>query len=139
MTPPTVSYSNIHIAFTNLGKSIFARVATLFFALGLCAATAASAQNLELLMVEDEGCVYCAQWHAEIGPEFPITPEGQTAPLRQTDIDDPLPDGVTLARRAVYTPTFVLLKNGAETGRIEGYPGEEFFWFLLGQLIDAAG
>ena len=111
----------------------------LFFALGLYAATAASAQNLELLMIEDRGCVYCARWHAEIGPEFPITPEGQTAPLLQTDIDDALPDGVTLERRAVYTPTFVLLKDSAETGRIEGYPGEEFFWFLLGQLIDAAG
>ena len=30
----------------------------------------------------------------------------------------------------------MLLDDGREVGRIEGYPGEDFFWFLLGELID---
>jgi hypothetical protein len=29
----------------------------------------------------------------------------------------------------------VLVENGAEIGRIEGYPGEDFFWGLLKQML----
>ena len=35
----------------------------------------------------------------------------------------------------VYTPTFVLMDGGREIGRIVGYPGEDFFWSLLGELV----
>ena len=38
----------------------------------------------------------------------------------------------------VAFPTFVMLNDGRETGRIEGYPGDEFFWPLLNELIDTA-
>ena len=36
----------------------------------------------------------------------------------------------------LYTPTFVLVANGEEVGRIEGYPGDAFFWGLLDRLLD---
>ncbi len=118
-------------------KSIIARMAIAVFSLGLWAAPA-SADDLELLMIEADGCTWCARWHAEVGPEYPLTPEGQIAPLRLININAPLPADIMLDRRAIYTPTFILLKNGAETGRLEGYPGEDFFWGLLGQLIAQA-
>jgi len=92
----------------------------------------------ELLMVEQPGCIYCARWHAEIGPQYPLTDEGRAAPLRQVQLRAPLPEGVTLRSPPVFTPTFILLKDGTETGRIEGYPGENFFWPLLAQLIARA-
>ncbi len=28
------------------------------------------------------------------------------------------------------------LENGLEIGRIRGYPGEDFFWGLLGEMIE---
>jgi hypothetical protein len=34
-----------------------------------------------------------------------------------------------------YTPTFVLAENGKEVGRIEGYPGEDYFWPRLENLF----
>ena len=34
-----------------------------------------------------------------------------------------------------FTPTFVLVDDGREIGRIEGYPGEDFFWGLLERLL----
>lgn len=108
-------------------------------ALGLWLGSAMAAlAATELLMVEQPGCIYCARWHAEVGPEYPITDEGRAAPLRVVQLRAPLPEGVTIDRPAVFTPTFVLLKDGAEVGRIEGYPGEDFFWPLLGQLIARA-
>jgi hypothetical protein len=36
----------------------------------------------------------------------------------------------------VFTPTFVIIDAGKELGRIEGYAGDEFFWFLLNRLLN---
>ena len=109
------------------------RIATLAF----LAATPASAE-LSLLMFDQPGCIYCERWEAEIGISYHKTEEGQAAPLTRVDLRDPLPDGVSIERRATFTPTFVLLDDGAEVGRIEGYPGDEFFWPLLARLIEQA-
>ncbi len=98
-------------------------------------AYAADSSKLELVMVEEEGCVWCEQWLREIGPIYPKSDEGKIAPLRRIDISDPLPDDVQVTRGLHYTPTFVLLKDGKEKGRIEGYPGEDFFWGLLAQIL----
>ena len=95
--------------------------------------------ELSLLMVEQMGCVYCERWDREIAPAYPLTDEGAAAPLRRIDLRDPVPEDVSLERRAAFTPTFVLLDDGVEVGRIEGYPGEDFFWPLLAALIEGAG
>jgi hypothetical protein len=87
-------------------------------------------------MVEQRGCHWCAQWNEEIAPIYPKTDEGARAPLRRVMIGD-LPDDIDFASRPVFTPTFVLVHEGRELGRMEGYAGDEFFWFLLGQLLDA--
>ena len=34
-----------------------------------------------------------------------------------------------------FTPTFAVVENGWEVGRIRGYPGDDFFWGLLGQIL----
>ena len=41
----------------------------------------------------------------------------------------------TFTKRINFTPTFILVNDGAELGRIEGYLGEDFFWALLGMLL----
>lgn len=104
---------------------------------GLAAPTFAG--DLRLFMFDQPGCIYCARWEAEIGPIYPVTDEAKAAPLTHIGIRDALPEGVVLDRPVTLTPTFVLLDDGQETGRLEGYPGEDFFWFLLGELIDGAG
>ena len=55
--------------------------------------------------------------------------------MRRVDISGPLPDDITLSRPVVFTPTFILLVDGEEVGRLEGYPGEDFFWGLLGEML----
>ncbi len=102
----------------------------------LLAAIPAQAESY-LFMAEEAGCYWCAQWHAEIGPVYPKTDEGQVAPLVRYNLRSDDPD-IDLARRVTYTPTFVLVTDGKEVGRIEGYPGEDFFWGLLGLLIEDA-
>ena len=87
-------------------------------------------------MIDQQGCHYCQMWEAEIGPIYEKTEESQRAPLRKVDLRK-LPDDIEFTSRPVFTPTFVLVEDGKELGRIEGYAGEEFFWFLVGQLLDA--
>ncbi|MBF9033099.1 hypothetical protein HKCCE2091_02515 [Rhodobacterales bacterium HKCCE2091] len=111
-------------------SSISGLVSALWFLL----APAPLFAGFELVMVEEAGCIYCARWNAEIAPEYPVTPEGRFAPLRRVDLHD-LPDDVAFASRPVFTPTFVLVEDGAEIGRLEGYAGEDFFWGLLGRLL----
>lgn len=94
----------------------------------------AAATEWVLVMVEQAGCVYCARWNEEVAPEYPLTPEGQFAPLRRVDLRD-LPEDLSFESRPIYTPTFVLMGDGEEVGRLEGYPGEDFFWGLLGRLL----
>lgn len=104
------------------------------FAVALVAATPAAAE-LSLVMVWREGCVYCAAWDKAIAPIYPKTPEGAAAPLVRVNIREVASSGFAFASPVVLTPTFVLMEDGAEAGRIEGYPGEDFFWGLLGQMI----
>ena len=92
-----------------------------------------------LIMAEEAGCVWCALWNREIAPIYPKTAEGRAAPLRRIDIHDDPPPEVSFARRLTFTPTFVLVDEGKEVSRIEGYPGEDFFWGLLGQMLKEAG
>ena len=89
-----------------------------------------------LLMIEEETCPWCQRWDEEIGVVYHKTEEAKRAPLRRADIDAPLPEGITLKSPARFTPTFVLLHDGVEVDRIEGYPGEEFFWGLLNEMLD---
>ena len=94
-----------------------------------------SVRAAELVMFEKPGCPWCQRWHAEIGPAYSLTAEGQAAPLRRSHIRDQALAGVLLERPITVTPTFVLAEEGREVGRIVGYPGEDFFYGLLANLL----
>lgn len=95
----------------------------------------ASAKAAELIMMEQELCNWCERWHAEIGPIYPKTDEGKRAPLRSVNIHEPMPDDLSGIRMERFTPSFVLVENGVELGRIRGYPGDELFWWMLSDLM----
>jgi hypothetical protein len=106
--------------------------AAIFFLIVSARATAGAA---ELVMFESAGCSWCEKWDAEIAPIYPKTRESRIAPLRRVDLDDDLPADLKGLKAVIYTPTFVLLHRGREIGRILGYPGEDFFWALLDELM----
>lgn len=93
--------------------------------------------EMTLVMVEQDGCVWCARWDAEIAPAWPKTEVGQDAPLRRVDLHA-LPDDVAFDSRPRLTPTFVLVRDGAEIGRLEGYPGADFFWPVIESIVAGA-
>ena len=89
----------------------------------------------ELVMFESDDCAWCERWHREIGAIYGKTEEARLAPLRRVDIHDRVPEDLSRLKVARYTPTFVLIQDGEEVGRILGYPGEDFFWGLLAEEL----
>lgn len=95
-----------------------------------------AARAAELIMFESPICEWCDEWHAEIGPIYPLTQEGKCAPLRSVDIHETRPSDLAHIGGIRFTPTFVLVEQGREVGRILGYAGEDFFWPLLAEQIE---
>ena len=124
---------------TLLGRAGLGVLAAALVAFGLMFVTgdtdAASLSATELVMMEEEGCGWCERWREEVGVVYDRTPEGKVAPLRLVDVHEPLPNDLQFLKPAYFTPTFILVSEGREIGRIQGYPGEDFFWALLGQLL----
>lgn len=93
-----------------------------------------------LVLFEQKACPWCEEWHRVIGPIYPLTAEAKQAPLWRVDIHEPLPAALASIDSGRFTPTFVLIDDSVspprEVGRIRGYPGEDFFWGLLAQLLD---
>lgn len=94
-----------------------------------------AARRVELIMVERDGCPWCMRWHQEVGVGYPKSEEGQRAPLRVLRSADPVAIGASLKAPVTMAPTFVLVSGGREVGRIVGYPGADFFYGLLDELI----
>lgn len=94
------------------------------------------AMAAELILFESDGCPYCERWHEEIGVIYNKSDEGKVLPLRTVDHDFDLPADLSAIRGVYFTPTFVIWEDGKELGRILGYPGEDFFWPMLSELIE---
>ena len=92
--------------------------------------------GVHLLMIEDPGCPYCARWHREVGEAYAASSEGKFAPLvrRHRNAAD-----IINFRNIVFSPTFIIVQDGVEIDRIVGYPGPDFFWGLLGRILERAG
>src|SRR5215218_8454895 len=105
-----------------------------FSALSIVVVLVQAAGAAELVMYRRDGCPWCAKFDRELGPIYPKTEFNQRAPLRMINLDHdrdlPIKHGAIR-----YTPTFVLAENGKEVGRIEGYPGEDYFWPRLENLF----
>ena len=114
--------------------SPFVRLVAVFAA--LISLTGVARADTRLLMLDSVGCAYCEMWTREVGDAYHKTSEGRQAPLLRQSIRDDLPEGIVLDGAAVFTPTFILLVDGQEINRITGYPGEDFFWWMLEVMLE---
>ncbi|MCK9389880.1 MAG: hypothetical protein M0Q22_16005 [Sulfuritalea sp.] len=89
----------------------------------------------ELLMFERDGCVWCQRWDRDVGSSYGKTAEAKVLPLRHVHIDRQATSSVALVSPVRYTPTFVVVDNGREIGRITGYVNDDAFWGLLGTFV----
>ena len=98
---------------------------------GLLAGTGsiAWAAHDSFVMLERHDCPWCRRWHREVGTvSWNGSNLGQRAPLRRVDLAQGLPSDLSFVAAWRFTPTFVLIREGREIGRIIGYQGDLFFW-----------
>ncbi len=88
--------------------------------------------GLRLVMVDDPSCAYCRKWLAEVGPYYSTSRQGMRAPLVRRQQGDA---GLAPFSRLNYTPTFLLVEDGREVGRLVGYSGARQFWVDLDDLL----
>jgi len=105
--------------------------AALAFLLGLTIPAMAA----EMVMFEQPGCAWCKRFNDEIAPAWPNTDQGRRAPLRRINIHESLPADLAEIPVERFTPTFVLVDNGHEIARLRGYPGDQFFWALVDEML----
>lgn len=91
---------------------------------------------VQLVMVDDLGCPYCARWDLEVGGGYANSAEGRHAPLVRIRRGD---RRLAAFKAITHTPTFIVLDNGSEAGRITGYPGAHFFWPMLEEILRKTG
>lgn len=114
-------------------RIVFAATALLWLAAGPLFSGIADAA--ELVMFTSKGCPYCIKFEAEVGRVYSQTDEGRLAPLRRVEVERPTPPDLRAIPNDRMTPTFVLLDNGREIGRIRGYTGQDFFYGQLQRLL----
>jgi hypothetical protein len=81
---------------------------------------AEQARSMELVFITSEHCPFCKAWERDVGQIYDSTPYALKARLRRVDlgdVDSALPAG---AVKVFGTPTFLIVENNTEIGRIEG-------------------
>ena len=100
--------------------------------------TLRSAVAAELIMINSPICDWCDTWEDEVGVVYALTEQGRKVPLRRIDIDDAPTSALRMDRPVTFTPTFLIVDDTREVGRITGYPGESYFWYFLDELLKKA-
>ncbi|MGE0024530.1 MAG: thioredoxin family protein [Hyphomicrobium sp.] len=91
--------------------------------------------GIELIAFEAPGCIYCPVFRRDVAPSYAASKTGKEAPLRFVDVNDPAAESFHLAGPVRMVPTVVLVRDGVEIGRINGYVGREGMHRLLEGLL----
>ena len=111
---------------------------SLFFLLAISIGGAGSVKAADslgqLVMITSSHCPWCEAFEDDIGKGYDLTEEALIYPLRRHDFYKAMPDDLAHLTPATMTPTFIVMRNGAEVGRIIGYPGAELFWWQISEF-----
>lgn len=96
----------------------------------------AAIPNTALIMVTSPSCPWCDAFEEEVGHIYGQTPESAQFPLHRIDYFTKFSTPLAHIEAANVTPTFIVIRNHQEIGRIEGYPGDEMFWWRFSEFTD---
>jgi thioredoxin-related protein len=96
---------------------------------------AAAVPEFELIAFEVPGCIYCSVFRRDVLPSYASSAAGRAAPIRFLDLNDEASNRLSLNEPVRIVPTVVVMRGGAEVGRIVGYLGAENFYRVLGGLL----
>jgi len=96
----------------------------------------------ELLMIHHPSCHYCKAFMREVVPTYNQTKQGKALPLHIMDVSNP--ENLAWVKEQMKlrnikgirgTPTFIIISNGKEVGRVVGYAGKDWFFERLDEAV----
>ena len=111
----------------------FGLIKAFAIALTFAASLQTAAADSRLIMVTSDYCPSCQAWELDVGKVYDKSPYATTLPLTRVEIGSKMPGGATLQKPVVGTPTFLIIHNGQEIDRQNGYIGAEMFWWWLSE------
>ncbi len=98
-----------------------------------------AASDLEIVVVEAPGCIYCHLFRRDVWPFYENSQRAKKVPLRFADLNSEtsLKD-LDLAGPIDNVPTALLLRKNKELGRIPGFVGPESFFQCIDRILASA-
>lgn len=96
-----------------------------------------TAVTQELIVLEAPNCIYCAIFRRDVLPNYQKSKRAAELPIRFLDLNDPAADQLKLSSSVTIVPTVVLMRDGSEAGRIDGYWGPEAFFQSISRMMAA--
>ena len=94
--------------------------------------------NMQLVMMQAPGCIYCTIFRRDVLPSYEVSERGKDLPVRFIDVNDIAKAGIELQSPIDILPTFVIVKDNHELGRIPGYMGPEDFFHSINYLLSSS-
>lgn len=94
-----------------------------------------TASAAQLVYVEWKDCGYCKIFNRQMVWAYGSSAVGKRVPLRRVDILRRWPADLKQVNRPSYTPVFILVENGREVGRFDGYTNPQGFKQNLQRLL----
>lgn len=94
--------------------------------------------NLELVVIEADGCIYCGLFRRDVLPSYTVSDQGKQMPVRFVDVNDTDKARLDLKTPVDIVPTFIVVKSSHEVGRISGYMGPDDFFHSISYLLASA-
>jgi thioredoxin-related protein len=88
-------------------------------------------ETAEVLVFEIQGCGYCQSFREQLGARYIASTTNKLAPLRFVDLNKHDADAFPLSGPVTVLPTIVLLRDGKEIDRLEGYPLSEAMFRMV--------
>jgi thioredoxin-related protein len=94
--------------------------------------------NMQLVVMEADGCIYCNIFRRDVLPSYEVSERGKDLPVRFIDVNDVKTTRIELQSPIDILPTFVIVKDNREIGRIPGYIGPEDFYHAINYLLSSS-
>lgn len=124
--PPSVPPENT----PRRARRLFVAMSIALIALYVPVASAA-----QLVYVEWKDCGYCKSFNRQMAWAYASSAIGKKVPLRRVDILRRWPADLKQVKPPSYTPVFILVENGREVGRFDGYTSPQVFTRKLKELL----
>lgn len=94
----------------------------------------AATPQMELVVLEVDGCIYCNVFRQRHLANYKASRQGKKIPIRFVNINDPAVGNLGLSQPVGIVPTFVVLQNNQEIGRIPGLVGHHDFYRAIDHI-----